>query len=202
MPIIDLLSRSTTDWNEYTKDSSSNDSKVFVEGEILLDNDCPASLLLTAGNTYYSNGAPTVIPETGIVIPPNKAILIETKQQIACPFNMFGFVTGVGTNIFDSGFVSSGKIDSGFNGKLKIAYYNGNNKNIIFKEGDLIACCSFWTTEYCISAQLKDYHSNLVSKVAQLSLVNRFSAWFKHNWYSCLAVILSIVSIIINIIKK
>ena len=199
MSIIDLTKRTTDNWDEYNQMISSSNSMVFFNNKLLLDNDCPASLLLTVGDTYIKKGIPTKIPSSGIKVAPYKTVIIEAKQQIAVPYNVFGVVTGVGINIFNSGFVSSGKIDSGYNGKLKIAYYNGNEKSVIFQEDDLLACCTFWDTEYSMHYQLQNYHSSLRASIEETSYFFKWIEWLKENWYSILALIISIIAIIVGV---
>ena len=199
MSIIDLTKRTTNDWNEYIQCISAQDSKIFVNDKVLLDNECPASLLLTIGDSYLLKGIPTIIPSSGIKIPPNKTVVFETKQQIALPYNVFGLVSGVGINIFNSGFVSSGKIDSGYKGKLKIAYFNGNDKSIIFKKDDLVACCAFWNTDYSIKYQLQDYNSDVRPDLEHVNVASAVLSWFKKNWYSVLASAISIIALIIGL---
>jgi dUTPase len=185
--------------SEYYEKISSQDSKVYVSEKVFLDNDCPASLLLTVGDTYLRKGLTVKMPSSGIKIPPNKTIVFITKQRVGVPHNVFGMVTGVGTNIFNSGFVSSGKIDSGFEGKLKIAFFNGNEKAVTFKEGELVACCSFWTTEYCIEYKLADYHSDVKPELEETSVLSKWLSWLKNNWYSLLALVISILAIILGV---
>ena len=201
MSIIDLTKRTTNSWDEYAQNISAQDSKIFVNDKVLLDNDSPACLLLTIGDSYLSKGAPMQIPDSGVKIPPNKTVVFETKQQIALPYNVFGLVTGVGSNIFNSGFVSSGKIDSGYKGKLKIAYYNGNDRSIVFKKDDLVACCTFWNTDYSIRYQLQNYHSDVMPDLEQISTPSKIWRGFKKNWYSILALVVSAIAIIAGFVK-
>ncbi len=199
MSIVDLTKRTTTDWNEYYKNISSQDSKIYVSDKVVLDNDCPASLLLTVGDTYLRKGISVKMPSSGLKIPPNKTIVFVTKQRVGVPHNVFGMITGVGINIFNSGFVSSGKIDSGFDGNLKIAFFNGNEKAVVFNEGDLVACCSFWNTEYSIEYKLPDYHSDVKPELEEKSVLSKGLSWLKNNWYSLLALIISILAIILGV---
>lgn len=196
--LVNLKNHITSDWHDYNSHITDSESKLYVRGKIIFDNDGPESLNLTVGDKYFLNGKPIKIVKDGIKVPSGKSIVLETEQQLAVPHNMFGVITGIGVNIFRNGFVSTGKIDPGFKGKLKLGYFNGNTSAIIFKSGDLIACCSFWYMESSIEFPLENYHSEPEAFIESISRLKCCLEWFKKNWYSILALAVSLVTLIVT----
>lgn len=112
---------------------------------------------------------------------------------------MYGLLFGAGSNIYRGTFISSGKIDPGFSGKLRIGYHNGSDKTVILKTGDKLAYCIFIGTECGLE------HTPLSGIISQpavgvMSLRERFKRWFVQNAYQILAVMLSTISIIVSIV--
>jgi len=202
MAIINLEKRTTVNWDEFNDNTKSNDSKIFILGDLILDNSGCESLNLTVGKRWLNKNQYYAIPKDGIKVKPGDNIIIESSQEIAMPYNVFGIVFGVGANIFRGGFVSSGKIDPGFKGKLKIGYYNGSKGNIIFKEGDFLACCAFLTMEDCLQAPLQDYHSEPEAIIIQDQGVKKVLRWLSKNWYSTLALLISFATFLLKIFEK
>lgn len=199
--LVDLKKHITDDWDVYNDLLTDKESKLYIRGKIIFDNDGPESLNLTVGDKYIVNGKPIKIAEDGIKVPSGKSIVLETEQQLAVPHNMFGMIAGVGVNIFRNGFVSVGKIDPGFKGKLKLGYYNGNTNSITFKAGDLLACCSFWYMESSIKFSLEDYHSEPEAVMESINGLKYILIWLKKNWYSMLALIVAIFTLIVTCIR-
>lgn len=199
--LVDLKKHITSDWNEYNNFISKKESKLYIRGKIIFDNNGPESLNLTVGDKYICNGKTIKISEDGVKVPSGKSVVLETAQQIAVPHNMFGMIAGVGINIFRNGFISAGKIDPGFKGKLKLAYFNGNGNAITFKSGDLLACCSFWYMESSIEFSLEDYHSEPEAVVESVSGLRNIFLWLKKNWYAMLALLVSIFTLIVTCIR-
>ena len=112
---------------------------------------------------------------------------------------MYGLLIGAGRNIYRGAFISSGKIDPGFAGRLRIGYHNGSDKTIILKRGDKLAYCIFIGTECGLE------HVPLPKTLSQpaigiMSKRERFLRWFTQNAYQILAIMLSTISIIMSVI--
>ena len=197
MAVIDLSKRLTTVWDEYQQQKGSVESKVFIEGKRILDNEGTQCINFTVGDEYFSKGKTRKVSSNGIKLKPGEVFVIETEQRIAVPLNAFGLVFGVGVNIFSGGFVSAGKIDPGFNGKLKIGFYNGNSRRMVFKKGDVIASASFWDTESSLPYPLPDYH-NATPIVENIRWIQTCVLWLGQNWYSILALIIAVATLIVS----
>ncbi len=202
MSVVDLSKRISDNWDEYNQYKKSEDSKIYIKGDIILDNVGPASVNITAGERWYdyTKNKYYKIPFEGIKLKPGKNITIETSQKFALPYNIFGVIYGTGKNIFRGGFVSSGKINPGFCGYLKIGYYNGSDGTICFRKGDLLACCAFHEMETHIENALEHYLSDVEAEILDNRGIRKVINWCKDNWYSLLSILISICALVVSII--
>lgn len=174
MSIINLSNRITSDMSDYEDNKKSARSLIYVNEEILHDVCSEESLILTVGDSYMKNSQLIKIPENGLTVKPGESVLIRTKQKIAIPLNVVGAIYGMGGNIFNGGFISSGKIDQGFYDYLKIGYYNGSKHKVVFNENDVLACAIFYSTENTMKAakteqaydRIPNYNVKFMDKVA------------------------------------
>ena len=176
MSVIDLTKRSTSDWNEMHKYLLSTDSLVFITPHNK-DNVGPVSMDIEVGDAYILPGSNESfkIPKEGIKVMPKKSIVIYTKQRFKLPYNVFGVVTGKGKYIFKGCFLSAGKIDPGFDGCLKIGFFNGGCSSIYLKPNESFATVYFINTDTTISAPLKTYQNSLEHDVKRIG-------WYKETW--------------------
>lgn len=200
MAIVHLNKRVTDNVDEYNNFMRSSDSLIFLKGNWTTDESGPDCLSLTVGQCWYDNTRYIEIdPKNGIKIKPHASIVLETAEDIALPLNMYGLLFGAGSNIYKGAFISSGKIDPGFSGKLRIGYHNGSDKTTILKRGDKLAYCIFIGTECGLE------HTPLTNALSQpamgtMSKRERFQRWFTQNVFHILPILLSTVSIIVSII--
>jgi len=200
MSIVHLNRRITNNTDEYSQYSRSSDSLIFVKGGWRTDESGPDCLSLTVGQCWYDNARYIEIDaKKGIKIKPHASVVLETAEEIALPFNMYGLLFGAGSNIYRGAFISSGKIDPGFSGKLRIGYHNGSDKTTILKRGDKLAYCIFIGTECGLE------HVPLPGALSQpavgvMSKRERFQRWFTQNAYQILAITLSTISIIVSVV--
>ncbi|SHP98338.1 deoxycytidine triphosphate deaminase [Mycobacteroides abscessus subsp. abscessus] len=156
--IIDIENRTTTNFNEFDKFKKSSESLVFIDSINVKDKGS-CCLNFTVGDRWLNqaNSQWYQLPEKGIVLKPKESITIETKERLAVPLNVFGLVTGLGRNIYNGGMVSTGKIDPGFNGKLRIGFFNASGKKKIIKKDDSLCTTFFMQTETGIPNALTEY---------------------------------------------
>jgi deoxycytidine triphosphate deaminase len=156
MGVLDLSVRMTDDWESYHKHSSSSDSVVYISPAPQL-NDGPASVDLTVGDRCYKqNQDRYFLIGNGITLGAYQSLLVETAEKVATPYNVFGIVTGKGAQIFRGTFISTGKINPGFNNKLKIGIYNGSGNPLVIRKGEPLCSCLFLEMESSISAPLRN----------------------------------------------
>lgn len=201
MSIVDLNKRITKEWSSYNRSLKSCKSQIYINGDVILENVGPASMNLTVGERWYDCSKKKFykISDRGIKLKPGKSIIIETKQELAVPYNVFGVIFGIGKNIFKGGFVSTGKINPGFHGVLKIGYYNGSDSVIVFQPGDLLACCSFFDIETTLETPLEKYLTDPEPEFAPNTWFHKTKLWFFDNWYSIISIIVSFLAIIFAI---
>lgn len=200
MAVINLNKRVTDNADEYAKYSRSSDSLIFIKGEWKADESGPDCLSLTVGKCWYDNARYIEIDfSKGIKIKPHASVVLETAEEIALPLNMYGLLFGAGSNIYKGAFISSGKIDPGFSGKLRIGYHNGSEKTVVLKRGDKLAYCIFVGTE-CGLEHTPIPHALRQPTVGTMSRRERLKRWFCQNAYQIMAIFLSTVSIIVSVV--
>jgi len=87
------------------------------------------------------------ISDSGLEIRPNGFVVIETKETIALPCNIFGLLTGKGALIFRGILISPSKIDPTFHDKLRIGVFNAGRVSVTFKTGEALCSCCFFMME-------------------------------------------------------
>ena len=204
MAVVDLNNRLTNDWDLYCAYSKSSSSFIFTENIEELDKEDLGSttINLIAGNKFWDpeSKKERSISSNGLVLKPGKSIVLVVKNKMGLPLNVFGSIYGRGTNIFNGFFVSSGKIDPGFQGYLKIGIYNGNTKKLMIKAGDIIASCSFFNMDYTL-ANIPIKHSELQYPTFEDSKLNLLIDWFKYNAFQIISVLISIIAVLIAAFK-
>ena len=149
MALINLNKRVTDKWEVRCDNLESPDSFIYIKDRANEKVANPASMEIEVGDVYIlpRNGQQYKIPEEGLSIDPKQSVVIYSRQKISLPYNAFGLITGKGNYIFQGCFISSGKIDPGFDGFLKIGFYNGSNKKILLKKGIGFASVFFINTD-------------------------------------------------------
>lgn len=183
MGVIDLNIRLTDSWDSFNDNLKSSDSLIYIEPKNYLSDDKPSSIDLTVGekcfflkdNKYYD------FPEDGIHVKAFTSILVESEQKLGLPYNIFGLVTGKGNKIFQGTFISTGKINPGFNGKLKIGLFNGSDKSITIKKGDPLCTCVFFEMESSMTAPHKSYEDNFQKANYFKTSLQSFKSWSLNN---------------------
>lgn len=117
------------------------------------------------------------------------------------PYNVYGIVVGKGINIFNGGVVSTGKIAPGYNGKLRIGYYNASSKTVILHKNDVVGCCVFYNTESTsLSENTSDQFDNPPA-LESISIREMLFEWIGENWYNSVSLLLALSALIVAIIK-
>ncbi len=198
MAIVNLK-RITDKENDYYRNLKSSDSLIFVKGKYQTDNSGPDCLKLTVGQCWYENATYlTIDPKRGIKIKPHASVVLETSEEIAVPLNVYGLLFGAGSNIYRGAFISSGKIDPGFSGKLRIGYHNGSDRAVILKPGDKLAYCLFIDAECDSELHVKSGGNQPARGI--MTKGERVKKWFMQNAYQLLALAISIVSAAVSVI--
>jgi len=203
MSIVDLKSRLTLDWNAFNEYMKSSDSLICIDGPIILADDGPAAVDLSIGDRWLDHRDNTqyLIPKEGLHLKPNQSTVVVTQQRIALPLNVFGLVTGKGKYIFQGVFISSGKVDPGYNGRLKIGLYNGSEHTIVLKTGEPFYSCCFFQMESSLDAPLRSYETEPTLRPSHLPRRVRIANWLKVSWKAIIPMIISLVAVIVALLK-
>ena len=204
MAIVDLNHRITADWTERCDNLQSPDSFVFVSDNHQNDTLNPASMEISVGDVYLLPGdnKTYLITDEGLTVRPRHSVVIYTKEKFALPYNMFGVVTGKGNYIFKGCFVSTGKIDPGFTGYLKIGFYNGGLSKIVLKKGDSFASVFFVSTEFTMPHPLQNYQLTPTPEAKPISRCTRIWNYISAHWVAFLAwAVITIPTALLNILQ-
>ena len=202
MALINLNKRITDDWTIRCNNLKSPNSFIYVlnrTNERVLN---PASMEIGVGDVYIlpGNSQQYKVPDNGLTVEPKQTVIIYSKQKIALPYNAFGLVTGKGNFIFQGCFISSGKIDPGFDGYLKIGFYNGSNKKIYLKKGYGFASVFFINTEFTMPNALEDYQTAPPADPTKISFWKLAWLYIRAHWLSFIGwAILAIPTAVVSI---
>ena len=206
MAIVDLSTRITNNWLDFHQNQLSSDSSIYINQDSIILDDGPASIDFSVGEKWFFQNDNTAYKVTndGIILTPFQSILIETFEEIALPYNIFGLVTGKGLQIFQGTFISTGKINPGFNGKLKIGIYNGSKKKIKLYKNKPLCTCVFFEMESNLKVPIKNQADLSVQLIKPIGKKLQFVLYLKENkeiiaiFISVLALTVSFSSLIFN----
>lgn len=206
MSVVDLETRLTKNWDDYNSNLKSSDSLIFIDPHNYNIDDGPSSIDLTVGKRFFfhDHGQHFTITDEGVYIEPFNSLLIETEQRVCLPLNIFGIVIGKGHQIFQGTFISSGKINPGFNGKLNIGLYNGSRKRIHIKTGQPLCSCVFLQMESNMKSPLKNYDGTRQINNTFMTRWQKILYWYRANKdfittsIAIIAIIASLLNLFLN----
>lgn len=200
MSIVSLESRTTSNWGEYEAYRSSSDSLIFINGTFTTDASGPDCLCITVGNCWYDNGKYIELDKTrGLHVRPHTSIVFEASEQLALPLNIYGLLFGTGSNIYRGAFISSGKVDPGFSGKLKIGFHNGSDESILLHIGDKLAYCLFLNAESCLINM--PFSTPVTPPVQFLTKREKLKKWFFRNASQIITIAIALLSFLFSFFK-
>lgn len=197
MAVINLKSRVTNDKVQFENYKKSSSSLVYINTDAQYDQSSEDILLIHVGDGYMIGSQMIKVPEKGLVVKPHESVVFFSDQTIAVPLNMIGIILGMGHNIFKGGFISPGKIDQGFEGPLKIGYFNSSKKNVRFKKGDILACVLFLETENTLEAAGPENGYSALPKY-DMTKLQEFTHFLSENWVALLSIVIAIIGLIVN----
>lgn len=201
MSIINLENRITNKIEVYESNRKSAKSYIYINELPSFERGNKETLILNVGDHYIKDSQNIAIPKKGYVVKPGKSVLFETEQKISTPLNVIGVICGIGTNIFNGGFISAGKIDQGFSDNLKISFYNAGKHNIIFKKGDALASAIFYETEDTMIAVMpeRDYERLPVYNIKR---IDKVKSYLSNNWLSFVSLGIAAGTLLFQIFGK
>ena len=192
MAVVDLLNRCSDNNAVCEKSKLSPESLIYISPKPVSELLSPISCDLTIGAECYRPNVGKKYMLDGIKVKPGESVVVYTKEHIRTPFNVFGLVTGKGKYIYQGCMVASGKIDPGFDGHLKICFYNGGKRSVILKPNEPFCTVFFIDTAYTLSAPL---YASMERTQPIDTAVGKWRVcciWVKKNWISLLALFLSV----------
>lgn len=171
MSIIYLTTRCTNNIHEFERLKESDDSKIYCS-ELP---DEPFVIVLTLGDQWASNvtrSEPKMykIEDSGVEIPRNGSVVVEVKQDIRVPHNMYGFIIQKGHTFLEDGIiVSAGKVDPGFSGILQLLLFNSSKRHKVFKKGEEMANLIFIRTDNTVQSPVERKRQIALPKKKSLS---------------------------------
>ncbi len=203
MSVVDLSKRITDNWDDYCSSLKSSESLIFITNAVDSKKDGPCSMNLTVGKQWYDTRKKKYfqIPDKGLKIRPGKSKMIETKQTICLPYNVYGELTGTGQVILQGGFISCGKINPSHEGPLRIGFYNGSDSTIIFEKDDLLACCTFFDMDTTLINKLQKPYTDPEPELVKYPFPMKILVWLSRNWYSVLTLLVALASAVLSLIS-
>lgn len=194
MAVVDLLSRSSDNNAFCEKSKLSPESLIYISPKPLSEHLSPISCDLTIGVECYcpNVGKKYTLDENGIKVKSGESVVIYTNEHIRTPFNVFGLVTGKGKYIYQGCMVASGKIDPGFDGLLKICFYNGSKRSVILRPNEPFCTVFFIDTAYTLSAPLDASMERTKPIDTAVGRFRRVCIWVNKNWLSLIPIPVSI----------
>lgn len=194
MAVVDLLNRSSDNNAICEKSKLSPESLIYISPKPLSELISPISCDLSIGAECYrpNIGKKYTLDENGIKVKSGESVVVYTKEHIRTPFNVFGLVTGKGKYIYQGCMVASGKIDPGFDGHLKICFYNGGKRSVILRRNEPFCTVFFIDTAYTLSAPLYASMERTQPTDTAVGKLRACCIWVKKNWISLLALFLSV----------
>ena len=109
------------------------------------------SVDLTVGDLYQKSGdVDWRAIKDSVMIHPGTCLLIQTKERITMPNNVFGLLATKGRVGAKGVVVANTKLDPLFEGNLNIPVFNVGSKKVSLNKDDKYCSISFWATEHPI----------------------------------------------------
>lgn len=194
MAVVDLFNRCSDDNAICEKCKLSPESLIYISPRPSSERLSPISCDLTIGLECYrpNVGKSYSLDENGIKIKPGESVVIYTKERIRTPLNVFGLVTGKGKFIYQGCMVASGKIDPGFDGLLKICFYNGGKKAVVLKPDEAFCTVFFIDTSYTLSSPFYSMAEKPNPYETAAGTYRKIQIWLSKHWLSLIPVPVSV----------
>lgn len=199
MSIIDLQKRITDDWDIFQEHKHSSDSYMYISPKTQ-ELDTSTVINLTIGDTYFNTrGEEKEVTGNGFTIRSGEYLLVETAERLSLPLNMFGIIHGKGHMIIQGMMVSAGKIEPGFNDKLKIGLLNSSVQNILLQKGDPFVSCYFINMETTLKIQPRGFDVTKRLTPSKNVKWKTTVKWLKDNSIGILTTLIALAAILVSI---
>lgn len=166
MPVISLKNRITENPKEFERYKKSNTSLIYTDAKLFED----FSIELTLGNlcaTTLSRDRAIMyaVEDDEISINPKSSVIIEVAQHLRIPNNVYGLLMPKGQTLLEYGIlIASTKIETAFDGKLRLLLFNVSTKKRTIKKNFVIASAVFFSTDKTLEADSMKSREPVISK--------------------------------------
>ena len=203
MSLVHIKSRITDNEKTFQDFSSSDQSNLYLADS----KNCQVesfSLELTLGDGWsdrYSENETQLksINDDGIKIARHGSVVVEVREDIKVPHNLYGILVPTGSLFLGKGIlIAPSKIEPSFKGKLKLRLFNTSNEIFCLQKKVKLASAIFFSTD------VTEFHNEItrasnIDKV-QLSKREKILRWIKQNPPTWLGWLVSIISPIVLIL--
>lgn len=135
-----------------------------------------------------------------MVVRPHRSVVIVTAESLGVSNNVMGIVTGKGRYIFQSAIVSTGKIDPGYDGPLKIGFFNGGERPIVLRRGEAFCSCCFVATETEAESP-RSRTLNPRPNAKPIPSLRRIWRSLVANWNTALTLLIALAALAVSILN-
>ena len=157
MSIIDIQNRITNKDHEFSEYCYSDRSLIYTDAKKEDLDKFSFELKVGAGWAlkYSENETQLItIPEEGIKIPGHGSVVIEAKELIKLPHNLYGIIVPTGSLFLSKGIlIAPAKIEPSFQGKLKLRLFNTTSQSYMLKRESKLASAIFFPTAATVHNQ-------------------------------------------------
>lgn len=204
MSLINIDNRTTKSVADFEKYISSVSSLVFTNAEKIEE----WAIELTVGDLFSPEAGKEpqkmIYINNEISISPQTSLIIEVKEELRIPNNIYGLILPKGTLLLEHGILmASTKIESRYQGKLRILLYNTTKKKKYLKKKDVVGSCIFFETNVTLFGQsLKNRPAPIRT---EYSIKIKIIQFLKNEYKWIAPTILALAALgvsIINILQK
>lgn len=199
MSLINIENRITENVADFEKYISSDYSLVFTNAEKVEE----WAIELTVGDLYSSETGKEpqkmIYIDNEISISPQASLILEVKEELRIPNNIYGLILPKGTLLLEHGILmASTKIESRYQGKLRILLYNTTKKKKYLKKDDVVGSCIFFKTNVTLFGQ--SLKNRPVPIRTEYSTKMKIAQLFKNEYKWIVTSILAIAALTVSII--
>lgn len=151
MSVAHIGARTTDDLLAFSSCVAADDSMLYIDD---LSAAKTFAIEFTLGEAWSERYSVTddsmfkIHAETGVRLHGLASIVVETRQTIHVPYNMYGIIVPTGSLFLDRGIImAAAKIEPAFEGKLRLRLVNTTDREVRLKIGDKLASGIFITTQ-------------------------------------------------------
>lgn len=194
MGILSLKDKHTDCNEEFERNKKSDASLICSDASTIEE----FSIELSVGEQWaedLSNEKAVMyaIEGSSISIKPQSSIVLEVKESIKVPFNMYGLILQTGSIFLEQGvLIGAGKIEPSFDGKLQLLIYNTSKTKRTLQKGQKIASAIFMRTDRTINASI--YTNSRSSVQKKMGFIKKTWAFFASDIKYTVGLIVTILT--------